>query len=57
MDSVCHRSLFSFPSKIKMAEEQEYLDRLYSFMWFYFILNYYNAQVIIQLYIHEACAV
>jgi len=25
MDSVCSRRLFSIPSKVEMAEEQEYL--------------------------------
>ena len=25
MDNVCNRRLFSFPSKVEMAEEQEYL--------------------------------
>ena len=26
MDNVCNRCLFSIPSKVEMAEEQEYLD-------------------------------
>ena len=25
MDNVCNRRLFSFPAKVEMAEEQEYL--------------------------------
>ena len=25
MDNVCNHSLFSFPAKVEMAEEQEYL--------------------------------
>ena len=25
MDNVCNRRLFSFPTKVEMAEEQEYL--------------------------------
>ena len=29
MDNVCHRRLFSIPSKVEMAEEQEYLWHLY----------------------------
>ena len=29
MDNVCNRCLFSIPSKVEMAEEQEYL-RCYS---------------------------
>ena len=28
MDSVCNRCLFSIPSKVEMAEEQEYLNIL-----------------------------
>ena len=27
MDYVCNRCLFSIPSKVEMAEEQEYLRR------------------------------
>ena len=27
MDYVCNRCLFSIPSKVEMAEEQEYLQR------------------------------
>ena len=27
MDNVCNRRLFSIPSKVEMAEEQEYLRR------------------------------
>ena len=33
MDNVCNRCLFSIPSKVEMAEEQEYLrckDKLYT---------------------------
>ena len=30
MDYVCNRCLFSIPSKVEMAEEQEYID---SFAW------------------------
>ena len=26
MDNVCNRCLFSIPSKVEMAEEQEYLE-------------------------------
>ena len=26
MDNVCNRCLFSIPSKVEMAEEQEYLS-------------------------------
>ena len=26
MDYVCNRRLFSFPAKVEMAEEQEYLS-------------------------------
>ena len=26
MDNVCNRRLFSIPSKVEMAEEQEYLS-------------------------------
>ena len=26
MDNVCNRRLFSFPAKVEMAEEQEYLE-------------------------------
>ena len=29
MDNVCNRRLFSIPSKVEMAEEQEYLNLLY----------------------------
>ena len=29
MDNVCNRCLFSIPSKVEMAEEQEYLDISY----------------------------
>ena len=29
MDNVCNRCLFSIPSKVEMAEEQEYLRRSY----------------------------
>ena len=34
MDNVCNRRLFSFPAKVEMAEEQEYL-------WLYFIFATY----------------
>ena len=27
MDNVCNRCLFSIPSKVEMAEEQEYIHR------------------------------
>ena len=29
MDNVCNRRLFSFPAKVEMAEEQEYLGYLF----------------------------
>ena len=29
MDNVCNCRLFSFPSKVEMAEEQEYLENMY----------------------------
>ena len=29
MDNVCNRCLFSIPSKVEMAEEQEYSDVFY----------------------------
>ena len=29
MDNVCNRCLFSIPSKVEMAEEQEYLQICY----------------------------
>ena len=29
VDNVCNRRLFSFPSKVEMAEEQEYLKCIY----------------------------
>ena len=29
MDNVCNRCLFSIPSKVEMAEEQEYLRSLF----------------------------
>ena len=28
MDNVCNRCLFSIPSKVEMAEEQEYQQKL-----------------------------
>ena len=31
MDNVCNRCLFSIPSKVEMAEEQEYLRSLGDF--------------------------
>ena len=32
MDNVCNRRLFSFPAKVEMAEEQEYLCCLVMFI-------------------------
>ena len=29
MDNVCNRCLFSIPSKVEMAEEQEYLNTFF----------------------------
>ena len=30
MDNVCNRRLFSIPSKVEMAKEQEYIDKFQS---------------------------
>ena len=33
MDNVCYRCLFSIPSKVEMAEEQEYSNPTYLEEW------------------------
>ena len=33
MDNVCNRCLFSIPSKVEMAEEQEYLQYINLIVW------------------------
>ena len=33
MDNVCNRRLFSFPAKVEMAEEQEYLRDTFLFLY------------------------
>ena len=43
MDNVCNRCLFSIPSKVEMAEEQEYLR---SFIVIVFICLSYQATVV-----------
>ena len=39
MDYVCNRCLFSIPSKVEMAEEQEYLRYFEEMIWSYPDLN------------------
>ncbi len=47
MDNVCNRCLFSIPSKVEMAEEQEYLNICHfmykSFSYFEVINSLRNA--------------
>ena len=45
MDNVCNRCLFSFPSKVEMAEEQEYL-LTYSIQGMY-VLNLHHVYLLV----------
>ena len=43
MDNVCNRCLFSIPSKVEMAEEQEYFQCLLFDVAFCFHVHYTHA--------------
>ena len=55
MDNVCNRRLFPFPSKVEMAEEQEYLNKQMlqrEINLENYLLNYKFWWILIKFWIH-----